>query len=75
MREYQNIFTTTQVTTQPGMGIPLPRYDDPRIGTGKMSYWLGKIGNAQIGPVYLGTTGLISLMSFLLAFNIIGLNF
>ena len=75
MREYQNIFTTTQVTTQPGMGIPLPRYDDPRIGKGKMSYWLGKIGNAQIGPVYLGTTGLISLVSFLLAFNIIGLNF
>lgn len=75
MREYQNIFTTTQVTTQPGMGIPLPRHDDPRIGKGKMYYWLGKIGNAQIGPVYLGTMGLISLVSFLLAFNIIGLNY
>ena len=75
MREYQNIFTTTQVTTQPGMGIPLPRGDDPRIGKGKMYYWLGKIGNAQIGPVYLGTMGLISLVSFLLAFNIIGLNY
>ncbi|MEL6750581.1 MAG: photosynthetic reaction center subunit M [Pseudomonadota bacterium] len=75
MKEYQNIFTTTQVVTTPGMGIPLPAGNDPRIGKGSMNYWLGKIGNAQIGPVYLGTLGLISLISFLLAFNIIGLNF
>jgi photosynthetic reaction center M subunit len=74
-KEYQNIFTTTQVVTKPGMGIPLPAGNDPRIGKGKMSYWLGKIGNAQIGPVYLGTLGLISLVSFLVAFNLIGLNF
>ena len=72
MREYQNIFTTTQVTTTPGMGIPLsPRDNDPRIGKGKMYYWLGKIGNAQIGPVYLGTMGLISLVSFLLAYTLV----
>ena len=75
MKEYQNIFTAIQVQGQPEMGIPLPRGDDPRIGKGFLSYWAGKIGNAQIGPIYLGTLGVISLISFLLAFNIIGLNF
>jgi len=75
MKEYQNLFTTIQVQGQPEMGIPLPKYNDPRIGTGSLNYWLGKIGNAQIGPVYLGTLGVISLITFLLAFNIIGLNF
>ena len=75
MREYQNIFTAIQVQGEPEMGIPLPRGDDPRIGKGFLSYWAGKIGNAQIGPIYLGTLGVISLISFLLAFNIIGLNF
>jgi len=75
MREYQNIFTAIQVQGEPEMGIPLPRGDDPRIGKGFLNYWAGKIGNAQIGPIYLGTLGVISLISFLLAFNIIGLNF
>ncbi|MEM9731915.1 MAG: photosynthetic reaction center subunit M [Pseudomonadota bacterium] len=75
MKEYQNIFTTTQVTTAPGMGIDLPAGEDPRSGKGSMKYWLGKIGNAQIGPIYLGALGVISIISFLLAFNIVGLNF
>lgn len=75
MREYQNIFTAIQVQGTPEMGIPLPKEDDPRIGKGFLSYWAGKIGNAQIGPIYLGTLGVISLITFLLAFNIIGLNF
>ncbi|EFL89078.1 photosynthetic reaction center subunit M [Ahrensia sp. R2A130] len=75
MKIYQNIFTTTQVVTTPGMGIDLPAGEDPRIGKGSMNYWLGKIGNAQLGPIYLGTLGVISVISFLLAFNIIGLNF
>ena len=75
MKIYQNIFTTTQVSTTPGMGIDLPAGEEPRMGKGSMNYWMGKIGNAQIGPIYLGTLGVISIISFLLAFNIIGLNF
>ncbi len=75
MKTYQNIFTAIQVQGPPGQGIPLPRGDEPRIGEGKLNYWIGKIGNAQIGPIYLGTLGLISLVTFLIGFNIIGLNF
>ncbi len=75
MKNYQNIFTVIQVQGPPASGIPLPRGDDPRIGKGSLNYWIGKFGNAQIGPIYLGTLGLISLITFLIAFNIIGLNY
>ncbi|MEO0328216.1 MAG: photosynthetic reaction center subunit M [Pseudomonadota bacterium] len=75
MKQYQNIFTAIQVQAEPSMGIPLPRDDEPRVGKGSFNYWVGKFGNAQIGPIYLGTLGMISLITFLLAFNIIGLNF
>ncbi|MFD0917812.1 photosynthetic reaction center subunit M [Pseudahrensia aquimaris] len=75
LKEYQNIFTTTQVHAAPQMGIPTAPGDDPRIGTGSIQYWAGKLGNAQIGPIYLGTLGVISLLSGLIAFNLIGLNF
>jgi photosynthetic reaction center M subunit len=35
---------------------------------------LGKIGNAQLGPIYLGGFGVLSWVCGMLAFNIIGLN-
>lgn len=44
---------------------------EPQAG---FSYWLGKIGNAQVGPIYLGWTGIVSLMCGIIAFEIIGLN-
>ncbi|MEO0546316.1 MAG: photosynthetic reaction center subunit M [Pseudomonadota bacterium] len=75
MAMYQNLFTTTQVTTTPGMGVPLPAGEEERLGKGSLNYWIGKIGNAQLGPIYLGTLGVISLISFAIGFNIIGLNF
>jgi photosynthetic reaction center M subunit len=39
-----------------------------------VSYWLGKIGDSQIGPIYLGTLGLLSLVCGFVAIEIIGLN-
>ena len=39
-----------------------------------MFYWAGKLGDAQIGPFYLGTLGLMSLLFGFIAFEIIGLN-
>jgi len=39
------------------------------------NHWLGIFGNAQIGPFYLGTLGLASLVSGGLAFFIIGMNY
>ena len=74
MSAYQNIFTQVQVRSHPETGVPSTESDDWRVGTPFFSYWIGKIGNAQIGPVHLGWTGIISLFSGFLAFEIIGLN-
>lgn len=75
MAEYQNIFTAVQVRGHPEMGVPTKDGSVfPRAGEPFFSYWLGKIGNAQIGPLYLGTTGFLSLVFGIIAFEIIGLN-
>ena len=74
MAEYQNIFTQVQVRGPADMGVPLPRADWKRDGNPRFSYLLGLIGNAQIGPVYLGATGLLSLIFGIVAIEIIGLN-
>ncbi|MFN0218728.1 MAG: photosynthetic reaction center subunit M [Hyphomicrobium sp.] len=74
MAEYQNIFTQVQVRSPAELGVHLPPENSPR-GTGtSFSYWAGKMGDAQLGPVYLGTTGLISLVCGIIAIEIIGLN-
>ncbi|MBI1402601.1 MAG: photosynthetic reaction center subunit M [Porphyrobacter sp.] len=75
MATYQNIFTQVQVKGPPEMGIPLPAGEDIRIPTTGYTYWLGKIGQAQFGPIYLGTLGTISLAFGTLAILIIGFNF
>jgi len=73
--EYLNIFTQVQVRGEAiEPGIPLPRPSLPRIGKGGFQYLLGKIGDAQVGPIYLGFTGTASLICGLIAFEIIGLN-
>ncbi len=74
MATYQNIFTRVQVRSAPDYGIAVPRGDTERMGVPLFSYWLGKIGNAQIGPVYLGWTGVTSLLCGFIAIEIIGLN-
>ena len=70
---YQNIFTQVQVTGHPEMGVPHGPGNDPRVGKPFFSYWAGKIGNAQIGPIYLGTLGVASIVCFFIAFEIMGL--
>ncbi len=74
MAQYQNIFTQVQLRGLPETGPALPAEDSPRTGKGSFNYWLGKIGNAQIGPIYLGYLGVASLVCGLIAFEIIGLN-
>jgi hypothetical protein len=74
MAQYQNLFNQVQLRTVPETGVPLPIGDDPRIGQGGYSYWLGKVGAAQVGPIYLGKLGFASLLCGFLAFEIIGLN-
>jgi len=75
MAEYQNIFTQVQVQGPPEMGIPAnPNPEWRSKGTG-FSQLLGTIGNAQLGPIYLGGYGILALMSGGLWFFIIGMNF
>jgi photosynthetic reaction center M subunit len=74
MSAYQNIFTQVQVQGHPETGVPGTDGDDWRVGTPFLVHWIGRIGNAQIGPIHLGWTGLLSLFTGFLAFEIIGLN-
>jgi len=74
MARYQNIFTQVQVRTAPEMGVEMDATEYTRGTSTTFSYWMGKIGNAQIGPVYLGFTGVASLICGFLAIEIIGLN-
>jgi len=71
---YQNIFTQIQIRSAIEQGIRLPGGDFPRDGKGGYNYWAGKLGAAQIGPIYLGRLGMASLICGFLAFEIIGLN-
>jgi len=75
MIEYQNIFNQVQVQGQPEWGMDdtgemmRERGFKPRFNT-----LIGWLGNAQLGPIHLGWTGVVSLVSFILALNIVGLN-
>lgn len=74
MAEYQNIFTRIQVRAPAYPGIPLKRGNYSRVGPPIFVRLLGWLGDAQLGPIYLGTLGLASLICGFIAFEIIGLN-
>jgi photosynthetic reaction center M subunit len=74
MAQYQNLFTRVQAVGPANLGIDLPSGHSPRSGRGAVQYWWGKLGNAQVGPLYLGGLGIASLILGTLAINIMGLN-
>jgi photosynthetic reaction center M subunit len=74
MAQYQNIFHQVQVRGPVEFGVPARNGLWPRQGQPFFSYWLGKIGDAQIGPIHLGTTGFLSIVCGVIAIEIIGLN-
>ncbi|MEL6299939.1 MAG: photosynthetic reaction center subunit M [Pseudomonadota bacterium] len=74
MSEYQNLFTKVQIRGPVERGV-VAEGDYWERGTGGgFSTLLGKIGNAQLGPVYLGVYGVASLLCGFIAIEIIGLN-
>jgi len=73
MADYQNIFTAIQVRGPVEMGVHSTDMEG-RIGKPWFNHLLGRIGNAQLGPIHLGGLGVISLVTGTLWLNIIGLN-
>ena len=74
MAEYQNLFTTVQAVGPVHPGVALGHGNSPRTGQPLINHWIGKLGNAQLGPIYLGGLGLASLFCGLIAFTLIGMN-
>ena len=59
MAEYQNLFTQVQVNAPAYAGVPGQRLDN-KYGKPFHSWLMGLIGDAQVGPIYLGATGIAS---------------
>jgi photosynthetic reaction center M subunit len=75
MVEYQNIFTQVQVRAAPEMGLVEGVELGNRTKSAGFSSLLGWFGNAQLGPIYLGTMGVISLVTGTIWFVMVGLWF
>ncbi|MDZ7631680.1 MAG: photosynthetic reaction center subunit L [Gemmatimonadaceae bacterium] len=74
MSRISELFTRVQVRHAPDPGLPIDGDRSGRATERRFCSWLGKIGDAQIGPIYLGWAGVASLIFGFLAFEIIGLN-
>ncbi len=75
MAEYQNIFTQVQVRAAPEMGMVEGVELENRTKSASFSNLLGWFGNAQLGPIYLGTMGVISLATGAIWFVMVGMWF
>ncbi len=74
MYEYQNIFTRVQVHGPVDYGVPMKPGNWPREKGTTTNWLMGILGDSQIGPIYLGTLGIASLLCGFIAIEIIGLN-
>jgi photosynthetic reaction center M subunit len=76
MAEYQNIFTQVQVQGPVEMGLDNENnLAGGRFGNPGHSTLLGWFGNAQLGPIYLGTFGVVSLATGFLWFFLVGMSY
>ncbi|WP_179380768.1 photosynthetic reaction center subunit M [Jannaschia marina] len=76
MLEYQNIFTQVQVQGPPEMGmVEGVDAERERTKSARFSKLAGVIGNAQLGPIYLGPFGIVSLATGFAWFFIVGMSF
>jgi photosynthetic reaction center M subunit len=72
MAEYQNIFNQVQVQGAPEMGMVEGVDLANRGNRATFSTLAGWFGNAQLGPIYLGTMGVISLFAGAVWFVMVG---
>ena len=75
MAEYQNIFTQVQVQGPPEMGMIENADVTERTRGASFATLLGWFGNAQLGPIYLGSFGVISLATGTIWFLMVGAHF
>ncbi len=76
MAEYQNIFSQVQVQGPVEVGMDTDaNLSQNRFGKGSFSPLLGLFGNAQLGPIYLGTFGVISVATGAIWFMMVGASF
>ncbi|GAA0787200.1 photosynthetic reaction center subunit M [Roseibium denhamense] len=75
MATYYNMVTVVQVDGPIEEGMDLPHGDNDRTTGATVSRLVGRFGNAQFGPIYIGFTAIVALASGTIAFMIIGLNF
>ncbi|MEL7215961.1 MAG: photosynthetic reaction center subunit M [Pseudomonadota bacterium] len=73
--EYQNIFTQVQVRGPAEMGMVEDVDTSFRTNKASFNRWIGALGNAQLGPIYLGYFGVTALATGFLWFFIVGMNF
>ncbi len=74
MAEYQNLFTRLQANAPSVGSLTIGRDDRERTRGMAHVHLLGRIGDAQIGPIYLGWLGVASLICGFAWFEIVGLN-
>ena len=74
MIEYQNLFTRVQVHGPADLGVPMLGRNEARGTKTSFVHLFGLLGDAQVGPIYLGWLGLLSLTFGFVAFEIIGFN-
>ncbi|MEM6310229.1 MAG: photosynthetic reaction center subunit M [Pseudomonadota bacterium] len=75
MAEYQNIFTQVQVRGPAEMGVVEDADLSQRTNGATFSNLVGWFGNAQLGPFYLGTFGIIGLAAGAIWFLIVGMSY
>ena len=75
MAEYYNIFSQVQVQGPPEMGMEGDADLGDRTKGASFSQLFGWLGNAQLGPVYLGPWGVLSLLSGGTWFFMVGISF
>ncbi|TRD22389.1 photosynthetic reaction center subunit M [Palleronia caenipelagi] len=74
-RQYQNIFTQVQVQGPPEMGMVEDVDLRDRTEGTRFATVFGWLGNAQLGPVYLGPFGVLSLITGGAWFFLVGISF
>ncbi|MEM6461450.1 MAG: photosynthetic reaction center subunit M [Pseudomonadota bacterium] len=74
MAGFTTIYSRLQAEGPLDPGVGIGRETEFRTLAPRRSYWMGKIGNSQIGPIYLGYLGTVSIIFFAVGFIIIGLN-